>query len=372
MWGKALTTGRQLQRPDLYGYDLAGRSTRRRTTADREKADALDTHNGSNRDIIVIGASLGGVAALSSLVAQLPPDLPAAVLVVQHISENSRGLLGDILHVKGALRAHQARDGMPVERGVIYVAPPNRHLLLTENGLRVVFGPRENRARPAIDPLFRTAAVSHRSRVIGVILTGLLGDGAAGLLAVTRCSGAAVVQAPEDAAHPEMPQRALALVKDAIECPLADMGTLLTELTNEPAPEPTAVPEALRIEARLTERAMQNEDWLAVPGHASGISCPDCGGSLRQLDVDGSNRYRCRVGHAFSAEALAAAQSLVIEEALWAALRALDERADMLVSLARDEAARGSGHSATSYETRANEMRLQADRLRELLVVLAR
>lgn len=156
-------------------------------------------------DVIVIGSSMGGIEALSSLVRQLPADLPASVVVVQHSSEESPGLLSEILARAGALPAVTAEDRMALEHGRIYVAPPDHHLLLTEDGLRVVFGPRENRVRPAIDPLFRTAAVNYRSRVIGVILTGLLGDGASGLLAVRRCGGTAVVQAPDDAATPRCP-----------------------------------------------------------------------------------------------------------------------------------------------------------------------
>ena len=151
------------------------------------------------RDIVVVGSSMGGIEALSALAGQLPEVLPAAVFIVQHTSAESPGLLGDILSQRGPLPAVMAEEGMAIERGRIYVAPPNRHMLATADGIRVTFGPRENRSRPAIDPLFRTAAVNYRSRVIGVVLTGLLGDGAAGLLAVHRCGGLALVQAPDDA-----------------------------------------------------------------------------------------------------------------------------------------------------------------------------
>lgn len=323
------------------------------------------------RDIIVIGASMGGVEALSALMGQLRADLPAAVLVVQHTSAESPGLLGEILNQRGALPAVSAEDQMPLEHGRIYVAPPDRHLLLTEEGLRVVYGPRENRSRPAIDPLFRTAAVHYRSRVIGVILTGLLGDGAAGLLAVHRCGGAAVVQSPDDAAYPDMPKRALGAVPTARQVPLADLGSMLARLTEEAAPEPPAVPQALSIEARLTERAMTNEDWGAVPSRPTDFTCPECSGAIHKIEDEPLLRYRCRVGHAYSADDLVAAKERGTEDALWLALQTLQEQAQMLETLAGEDQRRGWMRNAARYEERAREMRGAAERLRELVAKVA-
>jgi two-component system, chemotaxis family, protein-glutamate methylesterase/glutaminase len=231
----------------------------------------------------------------------------------------------------------------------------------------VVFGPRENRSRPAIDPLFRTAAVNYRSRVIAVILTGLLGDGAAGLLAVERCGGMPLVQAPGDAAHPEMPRSALAAVAGARQVALSELGPLLSRVTREPAPAPPPVPEALRIEARLTERAMRTEDWNQVPGRSTDFTCPECRGTLREVEEEGMQRYRCRVGHAFSAEAMMAGNDDAVEEALWVALQTLQERAQMLETMARDNRGRGWDHSAASMEERAREAQAHADRLRDFV-----
>lgn len=323
------------------------------------------------RDIIVVGASMGGVDALSELAGQLPADLPAAVLVVQHTSAESPGLLGEILSQRGALPAVIAEDRMPLENGRIYVAPPDRHMLLTEEGLRVVYGPRENRARPAIDPLFRTAAVHCRSRVIGVVLTGLLGDGAAGLSAVHRCGGAAVVQSPDDAACPEMPRRALEAVPTARQVPLAELGTMLARLTAEAAPESPPVPKALRIEARLTERAMANDDWGEVPSRPTDFTCPECSGAIREIEDEPLVRYRCRVGHAYSADDLVAAKERGTEDALWLALQTLQEQAQMLETLAGEDRHRGWARNAAGYEERAREMRDAAERLRELVAKLA-
>ncbi|MBW3655385.1 MAG: chemotaxis protein CheB, partial [Gemmatimonadetes bacterium] len=266
------------------------------------------------RDIIVVGASMGGIEALSALVAQLPSDLPASILVVQHTSAESPGTLGDILTARGALPAAIATDGTQLEHGRIYVAPPDRHLLLTQSGLRVAFGARENRTRPAIDPLFRTAAVHYRSRVIGVVLTGMLGDGAAGLLAVHRCGGAAVVQDPDDAAYPQMPLRSLAAVPTARRAALEELGPLLGRLLVEPAPSPPRVPEGLHLEVRLTERAMEAPDWHQLPGTSVPFTCPECKGAMREIHEDGLRRYRCRVGHAYSAHDLLSDKAKAVEE----------------------------------------------------------
>lgn len=325
-----------------------------------------------HRDVLVIGASMGGVEALTALVGALPADLPARVLVVQHTAEHSPGLLGEILDRAGPLRAATAEDGEALEHGRIYVAPPGRHLLVTERGVRVVFGPRENRARPAIDPLFRTAAVHCRSRVVGVVLTGLLGDGAAGLLAVHRCGGVAVVQAPDDAAYPEMPRRALAAVPDARQATLAELGPLLARLAAEPAPEPPPVPEGLRIEARLTQRAMQSEDWQEVPSHATDYTSPECSGAIREIEDEPVRRYRCRVGHAYSADDLVAAKGEGVEETLWVAMQTLQERGQMLEAMAEEDRHRGWTRTAAGYEERARESRAAAERLRELIRGLAR
>lgn len=320
------------------------------------------------RDIVVVGSSMGGIGALSSMAAQLPADLPAAVLVVQHTSPDSPGLLGVILSQRGPLPAVVAEDGMPIERGRIYIAPANRHMLATADGIRVTFGPRENRSRPAIDPLFRTAAVNFRSRVIGVVLTGLLGDGAAGLLAVQRCGGIPMVQAPYDAEFADMPRRALDLVEAAQKFTLADLGAALVRHCGEPAPEPPEVPEALLIETRLTERDMGTEDWGKVPSRATSFTCPECKGAIHEIREDGLTRYRCRVGHAYSTHDLLGDKAKSVEESLWVALQTLEERAQMLESMAADDRQRGWHRGAGGYADRAKETRVHADRLRELLL----
>jgi two-component system, chemotaxis family, protein-glutamate methylesterase/glutaminase len=305
---------------------------------------------------------MGGPGALVALVRGLPSDLPAAVLVVQHQAAESPGALGRILGRAGALPAAMARDGEPLEPGRISVAPPDRHLVLGERGIRVVYGPRENRSRPAIDVLFRSAAVHCRSRVIGVILSGMLDDGAAGLLAIRRCGGVAVVQAPSDSEHAEMPSRALEAVPDAEQVALADMAAHLARRASEAAPEPPPVPDMLRTEARLTEGAMAALDEWSVPGQATDLTCPECRGPLWEMRAGDPPRYRCRVGHAYSRDALVRAKDDSAEEALWVALQTLEERARMLERLAR-----GDGGS---FAARAEETRRHAQGLRALLARL--
>jgi two-component system chemotaxis response regulator CheB len=319
------------------------------------------------RDIIVVGASMGGIAALSKLVSDLPVDLPASVFVVQHSAQQSPGLLAELLTRAGPLPAETATDHMVAKWGRIYVAPPDRHMLLTTGGVRVLYGPRENRVRPAIDPLFRTAAVNCRSRVIGLILTGLQGDGASGLSAVHRCGGVALVQSLEDATHPEMPSRALAAVPEARQVELAEAGALLSRLARERAPEAPEVPAGLQIEARLTERAMAGGEWHKIPSHSTDYICPECGGPIREIEGEKLPRYRCRVGHAYSAEDLTAEKGEHVEAALWMALETLDERTRLLEMMAQQDRERGWMKTAQMYGDRAQETRAAAMRLREVI-----
>ena len=319
------------------------------------------------RDIVVIGASLGGIEALTGLVQQLPADFAASILVVQHTSEHSPAVLAQILTNRGPLQAINAEDGIQPRHGRIYVAPPDRHLLLTEGGIRVVFGPRENRSRPAIDPLFRTAAANYRSRVVGVVLTGLLSDGAAGLGAVERCGGLALVQEPGSAAFPDMPRHALAATKAARQVALPELGQLLAKLVREQAPEPPPVPEAIRIEVQLTERAMKSDNWHEVPSTSTDFTCPECSGAIRKVDDNGVTRFRCRVGHAYTGDDLMAAKNDRVEEALWVALQTLQERAQMLEVMAGDDRGRGWERSAGTLEVRAKEAHGHAEQLREFI-----
>jgi two-component system chemotaxis response regulator CheB len=285
-------------------------------------------------DIIVIGASVGGVEALSNLVVQFPEDLAATIFVVQHISPTATGQLAQILDRASPLPASLAQDSESFELGHIYVAPPDHHLLVKQGCLRVTRGLRENRVRPAIDPLFRSAAVAYGARVVGVVLTGLQNDGTSGLLAIKRCGGIAMVQDPADALYPDMPTNALEQVEVDYCVPVLKMGALLYRLTQEPAAATPSIPEDLRIEVGIAENPNAHSDRIAELGASVSMICPDCGGPLWELRDEKLRRYRCRLGHAFTAESLLEGQSEAIEYALWAAVRTMEDRVRILMSLA--------------------------------------
>jgi two-component system chemotaxis response regulator CheB len=305
---------------------------------------------------------------LRQLVRGLKPDLPAAVFVVVHLEPNSTSHLPEILSRAGPLQAVHPRDGAPIVPGRIYVAPPDRHLLIANGRLRVVRGPRENRFRPAIDPLFRTAAVAYGPRVIGVVLSGALDDGAAGLLEIKQSGGLALVQDPADALIPSMPRTACETVEVDHALPAARLAAKLVELVSEPLPElgePT-VPEDLQKEV-LGELNPARAGQAGQPGTPSVYSCPECGGVLRELRERDLFRFRCRVGHAYSANTLLQEQSNTIEDALWIALRALEEREELARKLESQTRDRGLHLASTRYTELAEEMSRRAEVLRRVL-----
>lgn len=306
-----------------------------------------------HRDIIVVGASMGGVEALSHLASQLSPDLRAAILVVLHISSSHKSVLPDILSRAGGPPAHHPKDGETLEMGRIYVAPNDRHLLVEDGRVRVVKGPRENGHRPAVDPLFRSAARTYGSRVVGVVLTGALDCGTAGLLAVKAQGGLAVVQSPEDAFCPDMPRSALEYVKVDHCVPLAEMGALLTKLVKDAPPRlaPSTSPRMKQEVNMLSEP--QRSSGPLVDGTPSHFSCPDCGGVLFEVKEEGLLRFRCRTGHGYTGEALSAGQAHALDDALWAAVRALEENAVLSRRMAARARERGHEHSARRYDERA-------------------
>ena len=281
-----------------------------------------------HHDIIVIGSSAGGVETLMRLCAGLPVDLSAAVFIVQHISPTSKSVLPDLLTRAGPLPARHPVDGEAIQSGHIYVAPPDQHLLLREGSIMLRHGPQENRTRPAIDPLFRSAAVAYGPRVIGVVLTGLLDDGAAGLVAIRRCGGLCIVQDPDDAQWPEMPRRAIERTQPDHIVPISEMPALLARLSHVSAGSPVQIPSALDLETRI---AAQEFDPVGMPalGLPSRLSCPQCGGVLNEVPDEGTIRFRCQTGHAFTSEGLMQAQTGELERALERAARTHRDRVDL-------------------------------------------
>src|SRR3954469_5830907 len=268
------------------------------------------------RDIVVVGGSEGGAQALLTFVAGLPADLPAAVFATLHTHASTQSQLAEMLTRRGPLPARLAIHGEPIVPGRIYVAPPDNHLLLRPGFVQVVRGPKENGFRPAVDPLFRTASIAYGPRVIGVVLTGNLDCGTAGLLSIKARGGLALVQDPGEAAVPDMPQSAVQHVAIDHVAALADLSTLVSELvTSRPGPE---------LERVATEIAELEGDKL---GAAADIVCPICQGKLTETVVGGFSSFRCHVGHSFSLASVAAEQAEEVERALWASVRALEESA---------------------------------------------
>jgi two-component system chemotaxis response regulator CheB len=344
-------------------------------------ADVVDTGNGQiyrpkqQRDLVVIGASAGGVDALQALVRDLPAEFPAAILVVLHVASTGTSVLPQILSRQGPLPAVFARDRDELRRGQILVAPADHHMLVHDGRIRLTRGPRENGHRPAVDPLFRSAGRAAGERAIGVVLSGLLDDGASGLRFIKASGGAAVVQDPDDALFPSMPRAAMALAHVDRIVPAYSMGDVLCALIEESIEmghdeeENNGEPAGVLLVDSGTEGAdrVELEDPLETAallhGPPTGLTCPECGGALWE-QVDGPNlRFACHVGHAYSVASLVEEQGRSLETTLWSAVRALEERADMHRRLAR----RASGSRRELYETRAADAEAHALELRKLL-----
>jgi two-component system, chemotaxis family, protein-glutamate methylesterase/glutaminase len=318
--------------------------------------------------IVVVGASAGGVEALADLAASLPGDLSAAVFVVLHLPATGTSALPEILHRHGPLPAAHVRDGEPIRPGRIYVAPPDHHVLLRTGHVHLSRGPREHGHRPAIDPLFRSAAREYSTRVIGLVLSGALDDGTAGLLAIKSRGGIAVVQDPADALYPGMPSNALEHVPVDHVLPATSMGELLARLVADPAEPPSdPAPTGMQVEVEMEGFSLEAFEGNH-PGRPSGFSCPDCNGVLWQIRDGDLERFRCRVGHAWSPEGLLTQQSEALEAALWVALRSLEERAALARRLAEPARQRGHSITATRFEEQAAEAQQAARLVRDLLV----
>ncbi|HEX8906957.1 MAG TPA: chemotaxis protein CheB [Longimicrobiaceae bacterium] len=322
------------------------------------------------RKIVVMGASAGGVEALRHIASQLPADFPASLFAVVHFPSYVTSSLPEILNRAGPLEARHPENGEGIRRGTIYLAPPDHHLLIDRGGtIRLSRGPRENRHRPAVDPLFRSAARACGRRVIGVVLTGNLDDGTAGLAAVRRRGGCTVVQDPADAAHPGMPSSALANVRVDFSLPLVEIPALLQRLVSEPLAAPQEEPreDELDFETDVAEMEPYAMHADRRPGRPSGFSCPECHGVLWEIQDGDLVRFRCRVGHAFGPETLLAEQVGEVETALWTAFQALKERAAFARKMARKMETRGNMYSRARFVEQAAEADQRAAVIREVL-----
>ena len=327
----------------------------------------------ATHDTIVVGASAGGVQALTKLVTGLASELPAAVLIVLHVAPDSPSFLPAILSRDARLPVAHAVNGEELTTGRVYVAPPDHHLLIERQHLRLVRGPKENLHRPSIDALFRSAARWAGPRTIGVVLTGARDDGAAGMRVIKQRGGVTIVQDPAEAPFPSMPLNVMKCMKVDYSIPLGDIAPLLNKLSGQPADKEGRypVPDNLEIEARIAQQDMESDELIAGVeklGKVSKLTCPDCHGALWEMNDDEMLRYRCHVGHAFSADSLSDGQGQMLEIALWSAVRALEEQ--MMLAKRIIERARKANHmrAVRMFEQRAQEAEEHSSAIRQLLL----
>jgi two-component system chemotaxis response regulator CheB len=321
----------------------------------------------NNRDLVVIGASAGGLQALYSILAALPPSLSAVVVVVVH-TRSSSGLLPQILKRHTRLAVETATDGAPLVPGMVYVAPTDHHVLIGTAGLRVVRGPRENGFRPAVDPLFRTAARTSGVTVVGVILSGALDDGSYGLSAIVQAGGFAIVQDPDDAEVPSMPLAALRQTRVHAVLPAHEIGQAI-----EQACQDGTVPESVPMSTPRTPEPQrpsddtQVADMQALHGPPTPITCPACGGALWESTDAGVVRYACHVGHQYAPDSLLVEHGEAVEQALWTAVRVLEQHAELRQRMSARAEAGGMPMVAAGFADDGRDYHTQAQAIRRLL-----
>ena len=333
-----------------------------------DSSSKAGSENGGH-DIIVIGGSSGSIEALRTLIPKIPADIPAVLLVVVHTSETSPYMLPKLLRRDTALQFAAVEDKQPLSHGKIYIARPNLHLLLEDSQIRVVFGPKENRLRPAIDPLFRSAAWAHHSRVTGVLLSGGLDDGVGGLWDIRCCGGATIVQDPNSAVFPELPRNALnEMSVDYVASP-EKIAEILNELAINGAGKGNSLPaeqDRIQLENTVETEAVDHAEKLQKIGELSGYTCPGCGGPLWKLRTGAVDRYRCRVGHGYSSASLFQACWETSERHLYGALQLLEENAQVGNQIIR-KAEQDQRLASPELVEQVRSLEKEADILRDLL-----
>lgn len=316
------------------------------------------------RDIIVVGASAGGVETLPQLFAGFPASIPAAFFVTLHLSPTSKSTLPEILSRAGVLPAQHPRPGAPVRPGRIYVAPPDFHLMVEDSEIVLGHGPKENRHRPSIDALFRSAARAYGSRVVGVLLTGTLDDGIVGLKEIQKYGGLTIVQDPQEALYPDMPNNALAAMNVDQVLKVRQISEKLEQLANMPVRGGV-----MKKGRHAIMRNQMPENIAQTPSNGKQVPlvCPECHGPLWEAQDGKLVRYQCLVGHRYTAQSLLAAHDEELEAALWIALRTLEERVLLQKRLAEHSTTAGQHLSRKAYLTRARQYEKHARVVRRLL-----
>jgi len=324
-------------------------------------------------DIIVIGTSAGGLKALGAILGLLPADLDAVIFIVQHLAADQPSILPQILTNVSSFPASHPSDGELIQTGRIYVAPPDRHLLVNQGSMRVVRGPQENRFRPAIDALFRSAARAYGTRTVGVILTGYLDDGTVGLQAIKKRGGVAIVQDPKEAEYPSMVKSALRYVKVDHCLPLAEIPELLVQLSKEPAADGEAYPvtDEIEIESNIAQQEMNTQELIQNVekiGTRTTYSCPECNGSIWQIGVVDPLRFRCHIGHSFTAKVFLSEQTKYLENALWSAVRAMEEKITFSRQMSEQMKKYNLQSSVEKYEDHAKGLDAEVSLIRGIIL----
>jgi two-component system, chemotaxis family, protein-glutamate methylesterase/glutaminase len=333
-----------------------------------------------DRKLFVIGASAGGVEALRDLTSRIPEDFAAPIIIVQHTPEQGSGMLADLLARRAKIPVVVASEKLAVRPGVVYVAPPGKHTVLEDGRLRLLFGPSENRNRPAIDPLFRSAARHYGRDAVGVVLTGYLDDGTAGMVAIQEAGGITIVQEPADAAVPWMPRSVIETITPDYRLPLSDIPETMVALARngtgasgvsmlEGRKKPSVKESKRRRKATTTQSKGPLSDELHHGDQqVSVFTCPECHGTLWELDEGGLLQFKCRVGHKYSADSMYQDHTYSVERALWASVRVLQEHADLSMRLADRARKRGHQLAARQFTTRFEESTRNAEVMRDLLM----
>lgn len=321
--------------------------------------------------VIVIGASAGGLRAVAELVSHISPDFNTAIFVVLHVSRNSMGkILVQHLQKNTTYTCVLAEDGLEINKGHLYIAPPDYHLIIKLGTMKVIKGPHENRWRPSIDVLFRSAAAAYDSRTVGIVLTGMLDDGTSGMSAIKRSGGICIVQEPAEAEFEDMPINVLNNVEVDYRVPIADMGYVLQDVFAKPNNTNANIPEDVIIEASITERMVSGMEDIQKIADRSNYTCPDCGGGLYKIKNDVVHRYRCFTGHVYTEKALLEKQSEGLEESLWISVRMLEERKNLLQMMAHHQQEVNQQSEADEKLHKADEIAVHIERLKQLMITL--
>lgn len=317
--------------------------------------------------VVVVGTSAGGIRALEELVMQLKPGLDAAYFLILHFSRKGIGkFLFQRLQEVTKLTCRIAQNGEPLRRGIIYLAPPDEHMLITRKEVVIGRGAPENRWRPSINNLFRSAADAFNSRVIGIVLTGMLDDGTSGMASIKRAGGIAIVQDPNEADYPDMPLSVLDNVPVDHTESLSKMGDLLAEIILNTDPQEVEVPEDIRIETAIDRRVSTRVENLSG-FEKSDVNCPDCGGGLYITQTERPAHYRCHVGHSYTERELLIRISEVMESTFWTSLRMMEERRALLLKLGKKDQERGYAATASRHFEKAKEMEVHIENLKQIL-----